>query len=298
MFRKNTLEKTIKKGHEYLEKREFIKAKDMYLKALAFDPDNVSLLNNLAQLYNLLGDASKANGYNEILLEKCDEHLKYQKTEEILIYKANALASLKKENDINEVIDELLEINPDNIVGLFQKSNYLEKNGQHTEALKYLEKILKENPYSIAALLSKGRNLVELKRFDEAEECYNHVFEIEPKNKAAINLKSNLFKKKNNLTLTPHDLMLKAVESFEMENFEASKDYFKKALDMNSNFDEIWFAQGELFVRTGKIGDAIKSFKKAFEINPTSGGIEKKKEFFKMLNRMKMINTFLGYENE
>ena len=55
---------------------------------------------------------------------------------------------------------------------------------------------------------------------------------------------------------------------------------FKKALDMNSNFDEIWFAQGELFVRTGKIGDAIDSFKKAFAINPKSGGIEKKKDSF------------------
>ena len=65
---------------------------------------------------------------------------------------------------------------------------------------------------------------------------------------------------------------------------------------MNSDFDEIWFAQGELFIRTGKIGAAINSFKKAFEINPNSGGIEKKKDFFKMLNRMKMINKFLGFE--
>jgi tetratricopeptide (TPR) repeat protein len=296
MFRKNTLEKTIKKGHEYLEKREFIKAKDTYLKALAHDPDNISLLNNLAQLYSLLGDTSKAKGYNEILLEKCNEYLKYEKTEEMLIFKANALISLKKENESNKVITELLKINPNNMIGLFHKSHYLEKNGLHAEALKYLENILKENPHRIAALLSKGRNLVEMNRFDEAEQCYNLVFEIEPKNKAAINLKSELFKRKNSLTLTSHDMMLKAVESFEMENFKASEDYFKKALNMNSDFDEIWFAQGELFIRIGKIGDAIKSFKKAFEINPNSGGIEKKKEFFKMLNRMKMINTFLGYE--
>ena len=166
MFRKNTLEKTIKKGHEYLEKREFLKAKDMYLKALAHDPDNVSLLNNLAQLHLLLGDPSKAKGYNEILLEKCDEYLKHEKTEELLIFKANAMVSLNKENEAIEVIDDLLKINPNNMIGLFHKSHYFEKNGIHTEALKYLERILKENPHSIAALLSKGRNLVELMRFD------------------------------------------------------------------------------------------------------------------------------------
>lgn len=91
-------------------------------------------------------------------------------------------------------------------------------------------------------------------------------------------------------------MMLKAVESFEMENFDASDDYFKKALEMDSTFDEIWFAQGELYVRTGRIGDAIDSFKKAFEINPTSGGINEHKKFFKMLNVMKKINTLLGLE--
>lgn len=296
MFRKNSLEKTIKKGHDYLQNGNFIKAKNMYLKALAQDPDNVSLLNNLAQLYSMLGDASKSQGYNEILLEKCNELLNHEKTEEVLIFKANALVSLEKENQSISVIDEILELNPNNIIAIFHKSNYLEKNKRNNEAIEYLERILNDNPYDIIALLSKGRNLVELSEFEKAEKCYNLVFEIEPKNKAAINLKSDLFKKKDNLTLTPHDLMLKAVESFEMENFKTSQDYFQKALDMNPNFDEIWFAQGELFIRTGKIGDAINSFKNAFEINPNSGGIEKKKEFFKMINRMKMINTLLGYE--
>ncbi len=298
MFRKNILEKTIKQGHDHLKKGEYMKAKDMYLKALAHDPDNISLINNLAQLYSFLGDKFKSAGYSEILLEKCNQMLRYQKTEETLIFKANALISLKRQNQANEVVDEILNINPDNLIALFHKSHYLEKNKQYPEAIEYLEKILKENPGNIAALLSKGRNLVELEKFEEAEKCFNLVFEIEPKNKAAINLKSNMFKKKNNLTLTSHDLMLKAVESFEMKNFKASEDYFKKALEMNSNFDEIWFAQGELFIRTGRIGAAINSFKKAFEINPTSGGIEKKKEFFKMLNRMKMINKFLGYEKK
>ena len=46
----------------------------------------------------------------------------------------------------------------------------------------------------------------------------------------------------------------------------------------------------------GKIADAIASFKKAFELNSLSGGISKKKEFFKMLNVMLKINRLLGYE--
>lgn len=298
MFRRNTLEKTIEKAEKYFNKGQMVKSKNMYLKALAQDPTNITILNNLAFIYNVLGDEATSKGYNEILLKECDKLLKYEKSKEILILKIPALVSLNKTKEVADVIDEILKIDSKDMNALLQKSYYLEKNKRHPEAVDCLDMILKEHPYHVGSLLSKGRNLVELCRFEEAEKCYNLVFEIEPKNKTAIHLKSQLIKRKYNLTVTSHDLMLKAVESFEMENFKASKDYFKKALDMNPEYDEIWFAQGELLIRTGYISDAIASFEKAFEINPTSGGIVKHKEFFKLLNRMKKINTLLGFEEK
>lgn len=296
MFRRNSPEKTIKKGHDLLKKGKIIEAKKMYLKALANDPDNIGLLNNLAQIYSMLGEKQKARGYNELLLKNCNELLKYEKSKELLIFKANALISIGKDDELNEVLDELLKIDPDNIIALYHKSHHLEKQGRYKESLEYIEKILKSDPHDLMALLSKGRILTELDEYDEAEVCYNIVFEMDAKNKAAINLKSELLKKKNNVNLTSHDMMLKAVESFEREDFKSSESYFKKALAMDAGFDEIWFAQGELYIRTGRIGDAIDSFEKAFEINPTSGGIKDKNDFFKMVNRMKRINRFLGFE--
>ena len=298
MFRRNTLEKTIEKAEKYFNNGQMVKAKNMYLKALAQDPSNIRILNNLAFIYHVLGDDVKSRGYNEILLKECDEALKYEKSKEILILKIPALVSLNKTEEVVEVIDEILKIDSKDMNALFQKSYYLEKNKRHREALDCIDRILKKHPYHVGSLLLKGRNLAELDLFEEAEKCYNLVFEIEPKNKTAIHLKSQLIKRKYNLTVTSHDLMLKAVESFEMENFKASKDYFKKALDMNPEYDEIWFAQGELFIRTGNISDAIASFRKAFEINPTSGGIIKHKEFFKLLNRMKKINMLLRFEEK
>lgn len=298
MFRRNSPEKTVKKGHGLLKKGKIIEAKNMYLKALAHDPDNVELLNNLAQIYSLLGDKQKAIGYNELLLKNCNELLKYEKSKELLIFKANALNSMDKDNELNDVLDELLKIDPENIIALYHKSHHLEKHGQYRESLKYIERILKTDPHDLMGLLSKGRVLTELNEFEEAELCYNIVFEMDAKNKAAINLKSKLLKKKNNVNLTSHDLMLKAVESFDRNDFKASESYFKKALDMDSSFDEIWFAQGELYIRTGRIGDAINSFEKAFEINPTSGGIKDRKGFFKMVKRMKRLNRILGFEKK
>ena len=298
MFRGNSLDKTIEKAEKYFKKGDLYKARNMYLKALAQDPKNIGVLNNLAFIYHVLGDDATSKGYNEILLKECDELLKHETVKEILILKIPALVFLERTDEVMEVLEEILKIDSKDVNALFQKSYYLEKNKRHLEALDCIEKILEKHPHHIGSLLSKGRNLVELNEFEKAEKCYNLVFEIDPKNKAAINLKSQLIKKKYNVTITSHDMMLKAVESFEMENFKASRDYFKKALDMNPEYDEIWFAQGELFIRTGYIGDAIESFKKAFEINPASGGIVKHKEFFKLLDRMKKINTFLGFEEK
>ena len=295
MFR-SSFEKTVEKAQKHFKKGELIKSKDMYLKCLAHSPDNIGILNNLAQIYRLLGEEQKAMGYNEILLKKCDSMLKHEKDEYTLMLKTIALVCLKMDDKAFESAEEILKINPNNLMALQLKSQYLEKNNQNAEAIQCLKKILMEEPSDLSIFLSLGRNYVEIGEFNQAEALYNLVLEIEPKNKAAIRLKSKLLKKKNNVTITSHDMMLKAVESFEMENFDASDDYFKKALEMDSNFDEIWFAQGELYVRTGRIGEAIDSFKKAFEINPTSGGINEHEKFFKMLNVMKKINTLLGLE--
>ncbi|WP_407392175.1 tetratricopeptide repeat protein [Methanobrevibacter sp.] len=296
MFRKNQLDKHLKEGYEHITKGEIIDAKDSYLKGLSIDPANLTILNNLSQIYKMINEDEKAIGYSEILLQECNRVLENEKTEELLLLKVNALTTLNKEDEASGVIDEVLKINPTNILCLFQKAYYLEYKKEYEKAIGYLNRILAEDEYDVQALLSKGRNFIKLSKFIKAEECLNLVFEIEPKNKTAITLKAKLLKKKNNTTISPHDFMYKAIESFEMEEFEKSLAYFDKALDLDCRYDEIWYARGELLIRMGQINDAINSFEKAFEINPQSGGIVKKKEFFKMLNGMLKINKILGFE--
>lgn len=298
MFKRDEFEKHYIKGQEYLKNHEYIKAKDEYLECLSLEPDDIGVLNNLAQLCSIIGDYGKANGYNEILLRECDKQLKYGKTEQLLILKSNALISLKRNDEANEVITELLEENPDNVLGLFHKAQYHELNGNYPEALRYINQVLNQNSANIPALLSKGRILVEMEEYKRAENCYDFVFKLETKNKAAINLKSELIKKRDNCTVTAHDLMLEAVEAWDMKDFESSEEHFKKALETDPDHDEIWFAQGELFIRTGQLTKAINSFNRAFELNPNSGGISKKKSFYRMLNVMKKVNTVLGLEKK
>ncbi|PWB86899.1 tetratricopeptide repeat protein [Methanobrevibacter thaueri] len=298
MLFKNRFDKLQKRAARAVKNREYVKAQNTYLECLALDPKDIGTVNNLAQLSHVLGEDDKARGYNEMLLEACDERLKNERTEELLILKSNALVSLKRNDEAIEVIDELLEISPDHVLGLFHKAQYLESNGEYEKSLHYINRVLANDYCNVPALLSKGRVLTELDQFERARNCYDFVFKLETKNKAAINLKSQLIKKQNGYVITSHDLMLKAIESWDREDLKSAEKYFKKALDIDSSHDEIWFAQGELFIRMGKITDAISSFEKAFELNSISGGISKKKEFFKMLKVMLKINRLLGYEKE
>lgn len=298
MFRKSRYDKLISKSQKYLNKQKYMEAKQTYLEALAIKPDDIGVLNNIAQLHSILGEEKKANGYNELLLKECDKLLKNDMDERVLILKCNALVSLDRLDESNEIVDELLKIDPANYIGLFHKAQYLESHEKNQEALTYLNQILKEDHYNIPALLSKGRNHIKLNEFDDAEECFNLVLQIETKNKTAINLKSELLKRKYDLTLTSHDFMLKAIEHWEMNKFKNAEEYFKKAIYIDDAYDEIWFAQGELMIRMGKLTKAIESFNKAFELNQNSGGIAKKGRFFRMLNWMKRINILLGFEEK
>lgn len=297
MHYKNKMGKIQKNGFKYLEKGEIVKAKREYLKGLAMDPNNLFILNNLAQVYKMLNEKEKSKGYLERFVEECDRQ-PVGCDEQILIMKTYALAELEKNTQLDETIDRLVELYPENTFGLYLKSMNLEKDENPREAIKYINRILELDEYNIVALLAKGRNLAELKEYEAAEKCYNLVFKIEPKNKAAMNLKAKLLKTKNNMenSICAHDLMLKGVEFWEREDLKKADNFLNKALEMDSSFDEIWYCRGELFVRMGRINDAINSFNKAFELNPESGGIVKKKEFYMMLNAMKTVNTILGYE--
>lgn len=290
MFRRNKFEDLCKKAQKHIAKQEFESARDLYLECLSLKPNDLGTLNNIAQIHSLLNENDKAKGYNEIVLNECEKQSATMEKEEILIFKINALTSLKRNEEANEYVDELLRISPESTIGLYYKVSYLEEKNQYRQSLKYLDRILLQDPHDIQALLIKGKTLVELDEFKKAERFYNRILEIDSLNRPAITFKSELLKKQFNLTLTPHDLMLKAIDHWEMNDLKTAEDYFKKALSINQKYDEIWFNQGRLLIKMKKITKATQSFEKAFELNPRSGGIVKQKKLFRMLKVMKIIN--------
>ena len=107
MLNRNSTEKMFKTAEEFLRNNEYEEAKKIYLKCLALEPDNLNALNNLAQIYSILCEDIKEKGYSEILLKECDKQLECEANETVLMYKANALISLKRFDELNETLDEL-----------------------------------------------------------------------------------------------------------------------------------------------------------------------------------------------
>ena len=293
MFRKNPLDDAINQGEKYLEKGEYEKSKEMYLKAFAMNPEDLGIINNLCQIYRILEDDGKAKGYAEMLLKKCDELLTYERTEGLLILKANALLCLEKFDELNAIADELLSLDSDSHIATSYKLTYFENESNDYEAINCINKLLRFNPLDINLILTKGKHLTNLNEFDNAERCYNIVLQRNAKDKNAITFKSEMLKKKHGIEVTSHDYMLKAVENYELKNYEASESFYRKALELDSSFDEIWFAQGELFVTMGKLDDALNSFKKAFEINPNLKEIKNQKRIIKTLTAMQKVKKTL-----
>ena len=296
MFGKTDLERNIDKGNICLKKGLITKARDYYLKALAIEPDDIAVLNNLAYIYALLNEEDKSKGYLELLIKECDKKLEKESSLTLLTMKVCALMSLNRLNEANYVASEILKIDPDNLIALIQKSQYFELNNDYIKALTYIDEILRIYPLDISSLLSKGRLLANLNEFSEAEKYYNKVLEMESKNISALYLKSRLIKSETNVSETPHDLAIKALEYWEVEDFKNATSSIEKAVEIDDGYCEIFFIQGELYIRTGRIEDAINSFKKAFKLNPHAGGIKNKDKLFKLLSKMKKINTLLRFE--
>ena len=288
----------MKKAEINLKKGNLIKARDYYLTALAHEPNNITILNNLSEIYALLNEEDKSKGYMEILLSECDKQLMHQKSERIMILKINALIKLGRNDEANDISNEILEINPNNIFANIQKSLHYEINNNPKKAIEHINRLLEIDPNDISSLLSKGRNLYKLEKYDEAIELYNKVFKIDPHNKAAFDLKSQAIKRKKKVLITPHDLAIDCLIYWGRKDFKNATESIEDALKLDSDYDEIWFIQGELYIRTGRINDAINSFKNAFKLNPTSGGVQNHEKFFKLLNKMYKINKFLGFEDE
>jgi len=112
-----------------------------------------------------------------------------------IIKRKKELKALVKDKQYDKVLQigsELLEKRPDDLDVLFIIGSIHYMRGKHKTSISYFDKILDISSYDPETLLLKANSLFELGQHNEAIKCCNKIQEIDPKNKAALELLSKI----------------------------------------------------------------------------------------------------------
>jgi len=112
-----------------------------------------------------------------------------------IIKRKKELKELVKDKQYDKVLQigsELLEKRPDDLDVLFIVGSIYYMRGKHKTSISYFDKILDISSYDPETLLLKANALFELGQYNEAIKCCNKIQEIDPKNKAVLELLSKI----------------------------------------------------------------------------------------------------------
>ena len=112
-----------------------------------------------------------------------------------IIKRKKELKALVKDKQYDKVLQigsELLEKRPDDLDVLFIVGSIHYMRGMHKTSISYFDKILEISSYDPETLLLKANALFELGQYSESIKCCNKIQEIDPKNKAVLELLSKI----------------------------------------------------------------------------------------------------------
>jgi len=108
-----------------------------------------------------------------------------EKAEEYLNKAAEIYLSSEREDQAEEILNEILEVNPDTINVYNTMGVLYRRKGDYPTALKHYEKALKIHPEEPNIYYNIGRIHVEMKNLDEAKSCFSKALELDPRFKEA-----------------------------------------------------------------------------------------------------------------
>ncbi|WP_296784110.1 hypothetical protein [uncultured Methanobrevibacter sp.] len=88
------------------------------------DFENIVRMNEIAQVYEMTKQNKKAENYHRNIIKLCDRH---PKNERMLQYKIHSLNQLNKPYKSLETTNELLNLNPNNLIALVNILKYLKE---------------------------------------------------------------------------------------------------------------------------------------------------------------------------
>lgn len=177
-----------------------------------------------------------------------------------------------------EILEDLLEIDPHNAEHLTKYSRALVKTGQFKKSMKILELILELHPENINALLALGDHYLRQGQYDLARNFLDRAEAIAPRQIDVLKLKlqfqSRLLHFDDSIKLAqeilemgPNDarILFIIVDNYlKIRDFPQSEKYLQRLLDIDSNSNSVVKLAALTYFHMGKYSKAIYFLEKGY----------------------------------
>jgi tetratricopeptide (TPR) repeat protein len=162
-------------GVQHFQKGEFDRARADFQAALDLLPNNYSLLYNLGQCYDQLGQAQQAERYYRLCLQQQPNDRDCRHALDVLMVQSGRMAEAR------QMVEEWLASEP-KLSAAYAEDGWLwQRQGDPISALKRYQEALNHDPHNALALIEMGRIYEEeLNLPSRALKLYQMALEYEP----------------------------------------------------------------------------------------------------------------------
>ena len=232
------------------------------------------------------------------------------KNDEKIFYNLGLLYSLKSEHFAAiSSYDLAIQINPNDIASIINKSQLLIQLKKYDEANKNLDRCIELDPSYSEAWSNKGIALNHLELYSEALKAFSQAVSISPNYfEAYANQSFSLLKLKRyveaidscekSIQIQPNfdALLNKGIALNELKKYDAAILTFDAALKINCGSSAAFFGKGIALTSLDKDGHAIHEFNHALDIDPNYFEAMLAKAF--TLNKIKKFASISNPLNE
>lgn len=162
-------------GVQHFQKGEFDRARADFQAALALLPNNYSLLYNVGQCYDQLGQVQQAEHYYRLCLQQQPNDRDCRHALNVLLVKNGRMA------DARQMVNEWLASEPKLSAAYAEDGWLYERQGDPISAIKRYQEALNIEPHNTLALIEMGRIYEEeLNLPSRALKLYQMALEYEP----------------------------------------------------------------------------------------------------------------------
>jgi len=252
-------------GQQYLQQKDYEKARKSYEKAIDLEPNNTSAHYGLFTVYTRLNQPDKAQQHlasfkklkaedMKVLKDRNDAYndlLEVRKgAAETFVFAGQIYLEQGKLQQTEELLKRATTLDPNNTAPLIRLASMYQTSNRIPEALEIFKKVSEIEPDNLPCFLNIGLLYSQLKRTADAEEAFRKVISLAPKSSDGYRELAQLYLKSD---IKLDEAKKLAEQAVKLEPTAANYMALSRACDKN-----------------GDTAGAISAAKRAVELEPSN----------------------------